>query len=196
MRNEDPLTEQLRRWGNAQVNRYAFTHAERGVHVLQHAREMAPGTKENAMRDLVARDGAQRRRFMGERSGVQGMQTLPMWAVDPVRAANDADKPHDNPEIAVDLGTPDELRWVDRALGVMSRRFLLRSIIVRIEYTASVSRAVKARMACDAFEKEMAKVLRVAPVERDADAPPALTVRQYRYELEKALDWFRGRLAA
>ncbi len=177
MRNNDPLTEQLRRWGHAQVNRFALSRADRSVHVLDKVRDHAPLTRERAMQDLVGRDGESRRRFMAARSGVQGMQMLPTWAVDPVRAANDADKPHDNAEIAVDMGTPDELRWVDRALASMGRQYPLRALILRIEFTASVSQTVKARMVAEQYGG-------------------ALTLRQYRYELTKALDWCRGREAA
>jgi len=177
MRSNDPLTEDLRRWGHAQVNRYAFSHAERGVHVLQHARDLAPGTRERALRELVGRDGGDRRRFMGARTGVVGMHTLPMWAVDPIRSSNDASKPHDNPEIAVDLGTPDELRWVDRALASMQRQHPLRAMIVRTEFTASASQAVKARLVAERYGG-------------------ALTLRQYRYELGKSLEWLRGAVAA
>ncbi len=83
---------------------------------------------------------------MAARSGVQGMQVLPTWAVDPVRSANDADKPDDNAEIAVDTGTPDELRWVDRALASMARQYPMRALILRTEFTVSASQAVKARM--------------------------------------------------
>lgn len=128
------------------------------------------------MQDLVGRDGESRRRFMAARSGVQGMQILPTWAVDPVRAANDADKPHDNAEIAVDMGKPDDLRWVDRALASMARQYALRSLIVRTEFTVSASQAVKARMA--------------------EQYGGTLTLRQYRYELGRSLDLLRGKAAA
>lgn len=177
MRNNDPLTEQLRRWGHAQVNRFALSRADRSVHVLDKVRDHAPLTRERAMQDLVGRDGESRRRFMAARSGVQGMQMLPTWAVDPVRAANDADKPHDNAEIAVDMGTPDELRWVDRALASMARQYPMRALILRTEFTVSASQAVKARMVAEQYGG-------------------TLTLRQYRYELEKAMHWFQGRLAA
>lgn len=36
----------------------------------------------------------ERRGFIAAR-GIEGMGTLSMWAVDPVRASNDADHPHD-----------------------------------------------------------------------------------------------------
>ncbi|RRU23595.1 hypothetical protein [Stenotrophomonas sp. 278] len=177
MRNEDELTKQLRKWGHAQVNRFALSRADRSVHVLDKVRDHAPMTRERAARDLVARDGAERRRFMAARSGVQGMVMLPTWAVDPVRASNDADHPHDNPEIAVDTGTPDELRWVDRALASMGRQYPLRALIVRTEFTVSASQAVKARMVAEQYGG-------------------SLTLRQYRYELGRALDLVRGAAAA
>ncbi len=192
MRNTDPLTEELRRWGHAQVNRFALSRAERGVHVLDKARDFAPRTPERALRELIARDGADRRRLMAAATGVKGLRIVPMWAADPVRASNDADHPHDNPEIAVDVGIPDELRWVDRALSSLHRHSLLRAIIVRVEFTSAVSQAIKARMACELFEKEMALRLGIELSERQQDKPPALTTRQYRYELSRALDLLRG----
>lgn len=176
-KTQDPLIEELRRWGIAQANRYAYSRGDRTVHVLQQVREHAPGTTERALRQLVGRDGRSRRQFMAERSGVQGMRILPVWAVDPVRAANDADKPHDNPEIAVDVGIPDDLRWVDRALASMARQYPLRALIVRTEYTVAASQAAKACMVRDQYGG-------------------SLTLRQYRYELARALDWVRGSMAA
>ena len=177
MRNNDPLTEQLRRWGHAQVNRFALSRADRSVHVLDKVRHHAPLTRERALQDLVGRDGESRRRFMAARSGVQGMHILPTWAVDPIRAANDASNPQDLPEIAVDVGIPDELRWVDRALASMARQYPLRALIVRTEFTVSASQAVKARMVAEQYGG-------------------SLTLRQYRYELSRALDLVRGKAAA
>lgn len=174
---DDPIIEQLRRWGAAQVNRYALCRSDRSRHVLEQARDLAPGTMERALRQLVGRDGRSRRKFMAERSGVQGMRILPVWAVDPVRAANDADKPHDNPEVAVDMGIPDDLRWLDRAIASMARQYPLRALIVRTEYTVAASQAAKARMVRDQYGG-------------------SLTLRQYRYELARALDWVRGSMAA
>lgn len=177
MRNDDPLTEQLRRWGYAQVNRFALSRADRSVHVLDKVRDHAPLTRERALQDLVGRDGESRRRFMAARSGVQGMQILPTWAVDPIRAANDASHPQDLPEIAVDVGIPDELRWVDRALASMARQYPLRALIVRTEFTVSASQAVKARMVAEHYGG-------------------ALSIWQYRRELQRGVDFMGGRMAA
>jgi len=55
------------------VNRFALSRAERSVHVLDKVRDHAPQTRERALQDLVARDGAERRRFIAANSGVQGM---------------------------------------------------------------------------------------------------------------------------
>lgn len=177
MRNDDPMVQALRAWGHAQANRYALSHADRSVHVLDKARDFAPGTKENALRDLIGRDGGDRRQFMGQRSGVTGMGMLPKWAVDPIRSSNDADRPHDNPEIAFDQGIPDHLRWVESALVAMERQNLLRAIIVRTEYTVAASQAVKARMVAEKYGGE-------------------LSVWQYRRELQRGVDWMGGRIAA
>lgn len=114
---------------------------------------------------------------MAARSGVQGMSMLPMWAVSPIRSANDADHPHDNPEIAVDVGVPDELRWVDRGLASMERQYPMRALILRTEFTVSASQAVKVRMVAEQYGG-------------------SLTLRQYRYELSRGLDWIEGRMAA
>jgi len=170
---QDPTVEELRRWGIAQATRYAYSRGDRTVHVLQQVRDHAPGTTERALRDLVGRDGRERRRFMAERSGVEGLAILPMWAVDPVRAANDADRPHDNPEIAVDMGIPDDLRWIDRALSALARQFPLRAMIVRTEFTVSASQAAKAAMVRQQYGG-------------------TLSVWQYRRELQRGIDWVGG----
>ena len=177
MRNEDPMVQALRAWGHAQANRYALSHADRSVHVLDKARDFAPGTKERALRDLVGRDGSGRRQFMARRSGVDAMHILPTWAVDPVRSTNDADQPHDNPEIAVDVGIPDNLRWVESAIAAMMRQNPLRGLIVHTEYTVAASQAAKARMVAEKYGG-------------------SLTLRQYRYELAKGVEWARGAQAA
>lgn len=177
MATDDYLVQQLRAWGHAQANRFALTYADRSTHVLEKARDMAPGTRERALRDLVGRDGSSRRRFMADRSGVEGMGMLPAWAVDPVRSSNDADKPHDNPEIAVDVGIPDDLRWVEQALTSMMRQYPLRALVLHTEFTVAASQAVKARMVAEKYGG-------------------TLSVWQYRRELQRAVDWMGGRIAA
>jgi len=221
----DDLKTQLRRWGFMTVNRYARTWdgLSGGDSILAQAKDLAPGTRENAARRLAGRDGGERRRFMAEKASTQrcegcggdvgpkddacpacgmvpmgarlSLRTIPMWAVDPVRATNNASRPHENHAV-IDLGIPDDLRWVDQALVSMARTHLLRSIIVRTEFTVAASQAVKARIACDEYEREMAKRLGIAIPPKTDDAAEPMTVRQYRYELSLALEWMRGKLAA
>jgi hypothetical protein len=171
------MREILRLWGLASANRWCFSRGDRSIHVLEQARDLAPGTKERALRDLVGRDGNDRRRLMAAGAGVKGMDIVPMWSCEPIRAANDADHPHERPEIAVDQGIPQELMWVERAVGQMGRQFPLRALVVRTEYTVSASQAVKANMVQDLYGGR-------------------LTLRQYRLELDRSLDWFVGRMAA
>lgn len=177
----EAIREALRAWGIASVNRWCYSRGDRSIHVLEQARDMAPGTKERALRDLVGRDGTDRRRLMAagipwEKTG-RRMDIVPMWACDPVRAANDACHPHERPEIAVDQGIPEDLRWVEQMVGQIQRQNALRGLVVRTEYTVSASQAVKANMVQDLYGGR-------------------LSLRQYRMELERALDWFAGRMAA
>lgn len=102
------------------------------------------------------------------------MDIVPMWACDPIRAANDADHPHERPEIAVDQGIPDDLRWVEQMVAQMGRQFPLRALVVTTEYTVSASQAVKANMVQDLYGGK-------------------LTVWMYRRELERALEWINMR---
>lgn len=173
----ESIRESLRAWGLASVNRWCYSQGDRSIHVLEQARDLAPGTKERALRDLVGRDGADRRKLMADRAGVKGMDIAPMWSCDPIRAANDADHPHERQEIAVDQGIPANLMWVERAVSQLGRQFPLRALVLRTEYTMSASQGVKAKIVQDLYGGR-------------------LTLRQYRLELERSLDWFAGRMAA
>ena len=86
----EAIREALRAWGIASVNRWCFSRGDRSIHVLEQARDLAPGTKENALRDLIGRDGADRRRLMAGKAGVKGMDIVPMWACDWPRRHEDS----------------------------------------------------------------------------------------------------------
>jgi hypothetical protein len=172
-REVDPLIRDLQRWGYAHANRYTYSRSDRTRHVLETAVDYAPGTVERAMAELIDRSGRERRRFMAEKIGVGGLTEVPAWAVDPIRARNDADRPHDNPEIAIDIGIPDELRWIDRAVASMARQSPLRALVLRTEYTVAASQAIKARMVAEQYGGR-------------------LSVWQYRRELQRAFDWIAG----
>ena len=171
----DDVKEALRAWGLATVNRFAYQRADRTVHVLAKVRSEAPGTRERAERKLVGRDGTSRRRMMGGAAGLRGV--VPMWACDPVRAANDASHPHDNPEIAVDQGIPEEYKWIERAIASLERTRPMQALVVRTEYTVSASQKVKARMIRDDYGGHFSKDM-------------------YRKELQRAIDWIAGARAA
>lgn len=173
----------LRAWGIALENRFAVCKADRSIHMLDKARDLAPGSRENAVRLLVDRDGRDRRRRMAAAacsgSDKLRLSILPKWSCEPVRAANDADRPHDNPEIAFDQGIPDDLRWVDTAVNSIERQNPLRALVVRTEYTVSASQKVKARMVAETYGGKFTKDM-------------------YRRELDKAIEvigWERARVA-
>lgn len=177
----DEVRAILREWGVATVNRYCVSRGDRSIHVLSQVRDMQPKSKEDAVRPLIPRDGSDRRRLMAagipwDKPGDR-MDKVPMWAADPIRASNDAGRPHDNPEIAIDGGIPDHLMWVEREIASLRRQFPIRALVVTTEYTVSASQQVKAHMVREQYGGE-------------------LTLRQYRAELEKSIDWFVYRMAA
>lgn len=177
MADQDTLRELLRRWGYAVVNRFGSYDEEGGEEsILSKNRNLAPGTKENFLRQLVGRDGFDRRSFMAQNVRVEGMEILPGWACDPVRATNDADLPHER-QAVVDIGIPDDLRWIDSAVASLERQSPLRAMILREQFCGTGTQQEKA-----------ARV--------QARYGGALSLRQYRYELARGLDWMRGRQAA
>ncbi|MBD9376182.1 hypothetical protein [Pseudoxanthomonas sp. PXM04] len=171
------IKESLKAWGAATVNRYCYSRTDRSVHVLDQARDMAPGTAEKALQALAGRDGTDRRRLMARATGIKGLHVVPQWAAEPVRATNDAGRPCDLPEIAFDQGIPDHLLWLDRAISQLARQSPLRELIVRTEYTVQASQAVKARMVQEKYGGQLSKWM-------------------YRRELERAMEWLDGRALA
>jgi hypothetical protein len=172
----DDVKRALKAWGDATVNRYAVCRSDRSTHQLDKARDMAPGTRENAAKRLADRDGRSRRATMAvaaTHGARMKMQAVPKWACEPIRASNDADQPKDHPEIAVDMGIPDELLWIEHAVCQMERQHPMRALIVRTEFTINASQQVKARMVQEQYGG-------------------SLTVWQYRAELDRAIAWIGG----
>lgn len=170
MQRED-VKAALKAWGHAMVNRFALSGSDRSRNVLHSSLRDLPAAKHKATakeRDLVKRSGLSRRLYMAGKIKC-GMKAVPLWAVDPIPARNDADRPHDNPEFAVDQGIPDDLRWVDAAVRGIERQNKLRGLVVRTEYTVSASQKVKARMVAETYGGEF-------------------TLAMYRRELEKSVD--------
>jgi hypothetical protein len=172
------LTEQLKRWGYYTVNRIAVNDDGQsgGDSVLAKKRNEAPGTKENFERELVGRDGAERRRYMAGKSGVPSMHIVPMWACDPVPAHNDAGAPREVARAVVELDVPEDLRWIDRALSQMARSNRLRALCLRQEFCSVGTQAMKAAAVQSVYGGR-------------------LSVWQYRRELQRAFDWLLAKVA-
>lgn len=182
----DEVIEHLRRWGHATVARFAMQEEgySAGDNILARQRDLGLMTKKKRKveHQPVGRAGEERRRFMAERMGhdIAGrpiLHMLPAWAVDPVPCKNDADAPHDRPAAIVDVGIPDDLRWVESALVRLSREHPLRALVLREEFTGRGTQQQKAARVATQYGG-------------------ALTLRQYRLELHRGMDWMRGRMTA
>lgn len=180
---DDELIAQLKRWGNATVARLAANDdgPSAGDNILAKQRDfgLKSARKHDDERQIVGRAGDQRRSYMGAKSSTPKLrlQKLPMWAVDPVPARNDADRPHDRPQMAVVDLVPDDLQWINRALARLSVDAPLREKILRTEFCKRGTHREKAKI-----------------VQREYGGK--LSVDQYRRELRRALDWMRWSRAA
>ncbi|WP_064746792.1 hypothetical protein [Lysobacter antibioticus] len=172
------LKAELKRWGYYSVTRFAANDdgLSGGDSYLAKAKDLAPGTKERALRVLIGRDGESRRRLMADGAGVKGMHVVPTWACDPVPAKNDASPPSTTFAV-VDLGIPDDLRWIDDAVRSLSRRYPVRAQVLREEFCGVGTQRMKAGRVSRGYGG-------------------ALSLRQYKYELQLAMDWMRMRVAA
>ena len=169
------LRDQMKRWGHARQAYIAVLldgHSA-GNHMLEQARTLAPGTRERAERQLLGRDGTDRRTRMAEAVGIKGMRVVPMWSCDPVPAHNDASPPCDIRAV-IEPAIPDELRWIDRALAVMARRWPIREAIVREEFTGSGTQRMKARRV-------------------ELSYGGTISIHQYKRELRRGLEFLEAR---
>lgn len=177
MGEQDKLKDMLRRWGYATVNRFGVPDDEGGEEsILSKNRNLAPGTKENFLRPLVGREGFDRRRHMAESARVRGMDLLPTWACDPVRASNDADHPHER-HVVVDIGIPEDLRWINSSVSSLERQNPMRAMCIREEYCGTGTQQQKAERVAQRYGGK-------------------LSVWMYRREVQRALDWLGAREAA
>ena len=124
---------------------------------------------------VATRGSLARRRMMAAGAGVPGMRVVPEWACDPVPCRNDADPPR--AITVVDAGTPDDLRWIDRALAEVRRQSPIRALILRTQFAEVGTQERKARLVAEQYGGK-------------------LSVHQYRRELARGLDWIRIRAAA
>ena len=205
----------LKAWGHATVNRFALSGSDRSTNVLaSNLRNLPVQSKSNDDRELLKRDGRSRRMRMAgalrgsvkDGNGGIRMVFVPLWACDPIPARNDADRPHDNPEAAVDLGIPDDLRWVDALVMRIERQNPLRGLVLRIEYTETGNQVAKAKIAGRAYAAQLGKEFidedRLRHMEMSGEQVSegmfVITKDMYRRQLEKAIDaicWERSRAA-
>lgn len=179
----DALKEELKRWGYFTVTRYwIFVDGYGpGDSVLAKTQDLAPGTKEKAAIELVGRDGTGRLLYMARKLGEGpepgagcGLQILPEWAVDPIRAKNNADAPRTTRPSKADHGIPDEFRWIDRALSQLWRMAPIREMVVRQEFCERGTQRMKARRV-------------------ELQYGGRFTVAMYRNELRRALDFLAAK---
>lgn len=182
-RFEDATAEELRaelkRWGYYTVTRHWIfvDGTSPGDSTLAKARDLAPGTKERAAVELVGRDGRGRLLYMARDLGKCGIDILPDWAVDPIRAKNNASAPHDTRPDKADHGIPDQFRWIDRALAQIARQSPVRAMVVHQEFCERGTQRMKARRV-------------------ELKYGGRFTVNMYRHELRRALDFLNAKKAA
>lgn len=172
----DLLDQQLREWGRATMGRHAANEdgpPSVNAHPIARAREFASGKKKKEFVP-VGRDGRERRRFLAANAGVDRMTIIKPWAVDPIRCV---DSSRGGGSASVDLGVPEELKWIDRMMLDLYRQNPLRGVCLRLEYCGFGTQAEKAVQAARAEGCD-------------------LTLRQYRSEVKLAREWMRGRVAA
>lgn len=202
---DDELLQQMKAWGYAQRFRWGCAPLDEDAygsrpraHILASNQSLAPKTRERAERDLIGRSGRSRRLRMaaaandvcckGGRTGdgctecpsrprAVVLDVAPLWTCDPIPARNDASHPFDHAPSRVDLGVPDELRWIDAAMAQMARQHPLREQCVREEFTGNGPQG--------------AKCARVA--ERYGGT---LSIWLYRREIQRGLDFLGARQAA
>lgn len=173
------LIRQLRAWG-FHMSGGRPDGAEKvapDVHPLSKAREFAPMTRQRAARLLAGRDGSGRRKLMAQAinatSGYPDLKTVriaPVWSCDPVRCkqtGGNGGGGYVQPEV------PDDLKWIDRALAQIGRDAPVRAMVLRTELIEGGSHRRKAGVVSEAYGGNF-------------------TVRQYRYELQRAMDFMRG----
>lgn len=176
--NDKQLDDLLREWGEESKYQRARLEDGGGVsdfHVLQRAREFAPGTRKKAAIKLIGRDGSDRRRFMARELGACGVRLVPMAFVDPAfggACGNNggggvSDGPRNN--------LPAHLRPVEAASLELYRLDTLRGLVLRQEYCG--------------YGRQDEKAIRVGEV---LGAPVGLRV--YRESLAMAKGWMLARL--
>ncbi|MFK3845760.1 hypothetical protein [Stenotrophomonas sp. NPDC078853] len=175
------IKEQMRHWGHYQEHRFVSPlQAEEALamdtHPLARAQQFARGTK--VTREPVERDGLARRLLMGAAAGLVdghgGYRPVSKEFVDHIPCVETRSHAPRSATAAVMTGSPDEYRWIDRALSDLYRQNMIRALVVMEEFIGRGGQAARAEA-----------------VARKAGVP--LTKWQYRKELEKGMAFMEGK---
>lgn len=177
------IKEQLKHWGHYQEHRFCAPldpedMPSKAEHPLARAQQFAPGAKTE--RAPLLRDGHDRRMLMGAAAGRVSRHgaVLPIaqWAVDPIPCSETRSIVSRSPTAAVMVGSPEEYRWIDRALSDLYRQNMVRALVVLEEFTGRGSQAERAEVVA-------------------MKLGGTFTKWQYRKELEKGLAFMAARRA-
>lgn len=173
----------MRHWGHYQEHRFvAPLQAEEApamnTHPLARAQQFARGRK--VAQEPVERDGLARRLLMGAAAGLVdgygGYRPVSKVFVDHIPCAETRSHAPRSATAAVMTGSPDEYRWIDRALSDLYRQNMVRALVVLEEFTGRGSQAKRAEV--------VAKKL-----------GSSFTKWQYRKELDKGIAFMEARRA-
>lgn len=160
-------------WGALAKYEEAKEDAGNDFHVLQRARDFAPGTREKAAAQLVGRDGGERRRLMARDLKGCGIRVVPKSYVDPVPGKTTR-KP--GPRERIGDSIPERLKAVHHAALELYRADPVAGIVLRQEYCAYGSQGTKAYRVSEAIGKKVG-------------------IRVYRETLARALGWMHAKLS-
>lgn len=173
---EDELDTLLIEWGG--LSKYQQSRAEgpTDFHVLQRARDFAPGTRKRAAQRLVGRDGGERRAYMARDLQACGVRKVPMDFVDPVKGYG-ASKGGGICDSPARNSTPVHLRPVEQAAKELYRVDTMRGLVLRQEYCGYGPQVEKAERVGLAIGSRVG-------------------LRMYREALAHARGWMMAKLAA
>ena len=171
---EQELEQLLTEWGALSKYREARSEGATDFHILQRAKDFAPGTRERAAQRLIGRDGISRRTYMARDLAACGVKAVPMAYVDPVPGKTSH---HAGPRERIADSIPPHLSRVYYAAQELYRIDTLRGLVLRQEYCGYGPQAEKAERVSVAVGSRIG-------------------LRVYRESLAHAKGWMHGRLAA
>lgn len=171
---DDELERLLTEWGALSKYEAEKREGASDFHVLQRARDFAPGTRERAIKRIIGRGGTERRTMMARDLAACGVRIVPMSFVDPIRGK---DSRNIGPRERAGESMPDHLRRINNAALELYRCDTLRGLVLRQEYCGYGPQAIKAERVSLALAH-----------------PKPMGLRVYREALAGARGWMLGHL--